>query len=179
MGATSSREVGRTARSFAVGLAAVALVLVAVASMLLWVELRGDDTFDPLGEYAEQDVTAEENADGLPVVAIDDPVEVVGTKCNDSDEPVRITGVLSWQARDPAGAVIEVGRGERVAEPGCIEQTFENLIPPEVRGLIAGQHEAGIPAPVWRISGREVPIDGNGAEGVARTFVTEDFVVVP
>jgi hypothetical protein len=103
-------------------------------------------------------------------------ITVEAVKC--AREQVQVRGVLSWQAMDPPGSVIDVGSGVAERTEGCETFTFENPIPVEVREAIEAQHSAGIVAPVWRMTGIEVPFDGD-REGVPRTWVTENFTVTP
>jgi hypothetical protein len=154
---------------WALGCATVALL--SLAAVVMWAELRVPDRWDPLGDYPVQVVT-----DGDHSIRVDGLVEVEAVKC--AREQVQVRGVLSWQAMDPPGSVIEVGSGTSVREDGCETFRFANPIPTEVRDVIRQQHAAGIAAPVWRITGTETPF-GDTREGVPRTWVTENFEVTP
>jgi hypothetical protein len=156
-----------------------------VASLLLLtyaITTDGSDSeplYDPLGDYPVQIVTAQEILDdGTKAVVLSHAVEVEGVKCNDSSEPVPISGSITWQSVDPRGSVIQTGDGERTAEPGCTTTVFQNSIPLEVQISIQSQHNSGIDRPIWRITGVEYPLDRNGARGEPRRFQTENFVVL-
>lgn len=167
----SPHQVAKAARrgAWAVGVVAVALFVVAAA--IVFAELREPDVWDPLGDYPVQVVDDYDHS-----LRVDDLVAVEATKC--ADERVHVRGVLSWQAMDPPGANITVGSATSVRSEGCETFTFQNPIPVEVRHAIEAQHANGIDAPVWRITGTETPYDGD-REGVPRTWVTENFTVIP
>jgi hypothetical protein len=149
----------------------VSVALFVVAASIVFAELRTPDVWDPLGDYPVQTV-----ADSDHSLRVDGLITVDAVKC--ADEQVHVRGVLSWQAMDPPGSVIETGSGTSVRAEGCETFTFQNPIPREVRDVIEAQHANGIAAPVWRITGTETPFDADRT-GVARTWVTENFVVVP
>jgi len=168
----TSTAVGRVARSThrgAVLAGVLAVALLVLSGVIVWTELREPAPWDPLAQYPPQAVLT-------PEVRLGGMVMVVGTKC--ADEHVTVRGVLSWQAIDPPGAVITVGRGVAEREVGCTRTRYSNPIPPEVEEVIRDQHAAGIVAPVWRITGTETPFDDDRV-GVSRTFTTDNFTVLP
>lgn len=165
----TAHDVTRKARWAGALLISLSVALLALASAVLYAELRTPKAWDPLAAYPTQEILTEQ-------VHVDGVVRSVGVKC--ADEHVEVRGVMSWQAIDPPGANIEVGRGVGVREEGCTRQTFANPIPLEVREVIRAQHAAGIEAPVWRITGIETPFDGV-REGVSRTWTTDNFEVTP
>lgn len=172
MSAVAAHEVGRRARLsvWALGCATVALLTLAV--VVVWAERRQPDLWDPLADYPPVQTVVDRDHS----IRLDGLVEVEATKC--AREQVEVRGVLSWQAMDPPGANIETGSGTSLRERGCESFRFANPIPFEVREVIRAQHASGIEAPVWRITGTEVPFDGE-REGVPRTWVTENFTVTP
>ena len=139
----------------------------------------GEGTYDPLGEYPVQVVEADEILrDGTKAVFITGPVVVEGTKCNDTNEEVEVEGVISWQAVDPPGNIIETGTGRGVRISGCTTQVFQNAIPDAVYDILIRQYERGITAPVWRLTGTDWPIDEHGHRGESRRYKTENFAIV-
>lgn len=151
--------------------AVVAAVAAAVAaSTVTWWLMS--QSFDPLGDYPPQDVIADERH-GVPTVTAADDVHVVGIKCNESDAPVQVAGHAAWQSVDPPGTVITVGEGTAIREPGCERFEFVNPVPPDV---LARTRELGGRV-LWRITGTETPIRGDGIRGVPRTWTTETLAV--
>lgn len=134
-------------------LAGIALTMIVVGALYV---LTGEDPWDPLGDYPVQEVLSVE----------DGHVLVEGTKCNDSNGPVRVRGTFNWQRVSPRGFIVSLGEGVAVREVGCVTQTFDNTIPAEVL-------EVNKPGDVWRLLGTETPI--NGREGVPVTWQTENF----
>lgn len=121
-------------------------------------ELIGD-VYNPLGEYPTQTVI-DVNLNSVDVVAV---------KCNNSDQPVDVTGSLNWQRVDPVGFVFAAGTGVGVREPGCATLEFENTIPSEVK-------RANCTECVWIISGIDTPYKPDtGERGVPRIWQTEEF----
>lgn len=157
------------------------LFVAAVTAFIVW-EFRLSDEFDdydPLGEYPIQIVTPEEILyDGSKAVFLEGDIEVEGTKCNDSEEPVPVVGFVTWRAVDPPGNIIDTGQGRNIREPGCTTIVFQNQIPTEVQIAIQSQHDNGIPDPIWRIEGTEWPLDEDGERGEPRRYSTENFVVL-
>lgn len=152
-------------------LVALSAALLVLAGAVLFAELRTPARWDPLGAYPTQQVTNPRHR-----VHLEGLVRVEATKC--ADEEVQVRGVLSWQAMDPPGANIEVGSGTATRAKGCSTFAFANPVPVEVREVIEAQHAAGIARPVWRVTGTETPFDDN-REGAPRTWVTDNFEVVP
>ena len=179
LGMDNDRKIKRLSRF----LYAAGSVIVAMLFLLSYAHFNDGQSsellFDPLGDYPVQIVTAEEILDdGTKAVFLERDVEVEGTKCNDSEEVVKIVGFISWQAVDPRGAIVETGQGRSESEPGCTTTVFQNQIPIDARLQIQSQHDNGIDQPVWHIEGTEWPLDGDGQRGVPRRFETENFAVL-
>lgn len=165
--------------------------------------------FNPLGDYPVQDFV-----DGYSYVTINGrehlaislsrPFAVRGTKCNDSDRPVTVGGILTWEALDPGeaigrngstfrridangdGEITEDDYGIGIRPPGCSTKTFTNQsVPPEIAEIIRAQHHRGIRYPKWRFGGEETPRAPGDPDnplfftGESRTWVAQNVVVVP
>lgn len=150
---------GRRALTFVLSVVVVSLLAMNITLIYL-VATDDHGQWDPLGPYPVQTV----------VRVTDDAVVIEGTKCNDDDEPVRVSGSYSWQRLSPPGFILQGGTGVELKQPGCITQTFENTIPDAV-------FAADTPGARWRIDGVETPFDGNGSIGVERRFETEVFQI--
>lgn len=139
----------------------VAFTAVAVAAFTFWISAQLNappPPWDPIGEFPVQTV----------LQVTDEFVEIEGTKCY--DEAVQVVGAMSWRSVDPLGTTVEVGNGSVRREVGCLTQTFENSIPPEVRAAV----DRGVTG--WVINGSETPVDDiQGRNGVPRGWTTERF----
>lgn len=134
----------------------------------IW-ELRSiQHEYDPLGEFPEQEVL---NANKQ--VAAGGTAIIKGTKCNDTDERVIISGELRWTAVDPPGTSFLVLAGVGDLPPGCETNVFRNPVPEEVAELAAD----GLV--MWQVIGTNWPIDEDGNRGRPRDFRSEAFEVVP
>lgn len=97
---------------------------------LLWVNLMEDKPYAPLRFINPQEVlSAEVHVGGFVIIR--------GTKCNDLDVPVSMTGTRRWRHLDNGGVfVTENVLGGGVLPPGCTTKTFDNPLPSEaVPGL--------------------------------------------
>lgn len=163
-----------------------------------------DRPYDPFGEFPVQSVVnGDRGPDGYVTVSLSDDagVSVVGKKCIDSEEPVRVTGSSFWSFDDPPGTTIDKGDGSRLYTPGCVYfvEDFPNACPPGSLPASAGRvgnceraffnsftatdglieeiqsyHDRGI-TPLISIKGEETPTAG----GVTQTWETEKFFVSP
>lgn len=129
---------------------------------------------DRVLSYPEQDVTNTLPGIDGPALLVTEDLLVTGRKCVLGDEPVPVIGILSWVSVDPAGSVLEVGRGSTTRKPGeCTDQNFVNPVPPIVeertRDLVTGRTS---PCMTWVITGTEQPNDRHQA---AETWTTEPF----
>lgn len=176
--AESATEVAYRAKRSAWAVAVLAIALLALAGVILFSTLTRPDPFAPLGPYPTQTVDEErDNITHTPFVSLDHPVvHVEGRKCVEGDG-YTIRGTVSWQSVDPRGNSVVTGQGTRDAVDGCTEFRFRNDIPPQVLAIMRAQVRDGL-RPLWRITGVEVPINGDG-EGVPLTWTTEPFRVVP
>ena len=175
---TEAAKVGRQASTAVWALFAVAVALVVVAASLLYIELRTPERWDPLGDYPTQQVLSRVPGVEGPATTAHGTVDVTATKCSNADEPIEIDTELAWRSVDPGGAAWSRGHSQAVRDPGCTSLRFDNPIPPQVRALVAAQHDAGYPAPVWQIVGVETPVRHNGTEGVETRWRTENFTIV-
>lgn len=179
LGMDNDRKIKRLSRF----LYAAGSVIVAMLFLLSYAHFNdgqpSEPLFDPLGDYPVQIVTAEEILDdGTKAAFLEGDVEVEGTKCNDTNEVVEVTGFITWQAIDPPGVIIETGEGRSEYAPGCTTTVFQNQIPIEVAIAIQSQHDNGIDQPIWHIEGIEWPIDAAGDRGKPARFETENFAVL-
>lgn len=122
-----------------------------------------------MGEYpVPQTVTTRVGGIDGPAVRAGGAIEVSGTKCIASPEPVETTGESWWVRQDVAGSdehIIPHISGSRVRQPGCKTQTFVNPLPP---GVTEGR---------WRLEGTEwATREGRRDE---RAWYTETFEVIP
>ena len=140
-----------------------------------------DAPWDPLSEYPEQSVIADDTylwedasaAGGtieVPAVPLG-PVTVIGTKC--ADENVTISGDVAWLPTEPPGTPLGQAHGSLTRGPGCLTRTFVNEPPDDVLAWAQKQLDAGI-TPVLRIAGTDTPTR-NGTSGEPRAWSTEPF----
>lgn len=135
-----------------------------------------EDQWSPLGPYPTQQVDADV-VDGMPTVAVSaGVVKVRGRKCV-TGSGYDIVGSAAWQSIDPRGTIIDAGQGSRPATDGCTSFTFVNTVPGPVAAAVHAQALAGVPAPVWRLTGTERPVDGERV-GAELSWATEPFVLV-
>ena len=160
----------------------VAAVAVFVTSVV-WSNVR-PATFQPL-DYSTQRVVFVDG-DGndvsvprvpgsglVPSVMVGDVVPVIGDVCNSHDEPVKVSGVVTWNRLTPRGLNVEAGRGSNEIEPGCRALgPFENRMPDAVVSDVVATGEPEL----WQISGQVVIDEPNGGEA---SWVTESFWIVP
>jgi len=176
------KDVHHRIRRMAIALYGFGITFIIIVALFLTWEINLSDefdTYDPLGEYPVQIVTAEEILDnGTKAVFLEGDIEVEGTKCNDSSKDVQVVGFITWHAVDPPGTIVDTGVGRNEMEPGCTTTVFQNQIPVEVRIAIQAQHDNGIHEPVWHIQGTEWPLDEDGERGEPRRYETENFIVL-
>lgn len=148
-----------------------------------------DRTWDPLCNYPVQDVINKNATDVYhknpkdkelyPHIKPGDTVNVVAMKCNNTDKPITVRGVRSWQTVPPTvlGTVIEDSHATGIREPGRRTLTYQNPIPSSVivrsRTIL---QTTGKPA-VWILTGNETPVEPDGTEGRTKTWETEPFVI--
>lgn len=136
--------------------------------------------WNPLGEYHVQAVAERVPGVDGPAAVLGAPLHVEGTKCNESGEPVEVTGTLRWQSIDPAGASGGHVTVNAVRSPGCVTRDFLNPVPPDVLRLMraAIMARGGQPV-VWAVTGEDTPLAPDGRRGVPRIWRTENFTIVP
>ena len=161
----------------------LAVLLLGITAGVVGSVLFASDPWAPLGPYPEQDIISDrtvEVSEGagtttvVPLVRSDEDVTVEGVKCN--DEPVTVSGTVSWVSVDPPGTQIRVGEGIRDRTAGCHAFTFHNPVPPSVVARTRTLTDQGY-QPVWRITGTETPQRPDGTTGEALSWTTEPFVV--
>lgn len=158
-------------------LVAAAGILVGVIAWA-WIN-QPAETFDPLGDYPTQIVTSRVAGLGAPSARLGETVNVTGTKCNDTDEPVQVTTTQVWVLSVPAGTQVErTTRGTSTRVPGCTTSDFENPIPPAVAARTEQLLRQGI-RPLWRITGCDTPIAPDGADGERRCYESQNFTLLP
>lgn len=173
---TADHVANKARRSmWAVGVLATGLL--AVAGSILFAAVNRPEPFDPLGPYPQQQVDEPRDNTDTPSVSLANPVvHVNGRKCS-TGTGYQIASYVSWQSIDPRGTSIRTGEGVRDAVDGCQRFRYRNDIPPQVLAIMRRQIDDGL-SPVWRITGTETPINGDG-EGVPLTWTTEPFRVTP
>lgn len=159
----------------AISIVGIGLVLLAIA----WgidTFISANDTFAPLGPYAEQKVTSDRNFGSLPAFLPHEQVMVEGTKC--SDAAIQVFGVVSWIRVEPPGQSLTTSQGSRFAEEGCVTSQYANDIPASVAQVVEEEAARGLDHTTWRISGIETPIDSEtGRNGETAVWMTELFVL--
>lgn len=154
------------------------IILVLLLQSLLVMDHFFGAEWAPLGDYPLQSVESPHaSAAGLPLVFSNEDVTVEATKCNDSPDPVKVYGSVTWRTVDPSGTSIETSSnapGER--EPGCHDFKYANPIPPEVLARTADLEKSGREV-VWKITGYEQPVSDDGSLGVGASCETESFII--
>lgn len=157
--------------------ATLAVCMLLLAAAVMFNAATRPQAFNPLGPYPEQQVDQPRDNTDTPIVRLSQPVvHVNGRKCNEG-AGFDITGTVSWQSIEPRGTSIRTGNGTRTATEGCTRFRYRNDIPDDVLAIMRRQVDDGL-RPLWRITGTETPINGNG-EGVPLTWATEPFRIVP
>jgi hypothetical protein len=197
MASTSVRIIER------LGLVAIAAAIFMVVSIGVYA-LYQNSLWDPLGEYPVQNVTPFPTKGGVRIIDLHDsnPGSIVtesndnstssgvqfyldedihsnGIKCVKPEEDiVQIKGTLYWQSDNPPGRFLKVAEGANDRGPGCQQYDFSNPIPEEVRAEVARLTAEGFTRSEWHLTGTEIPIRGNGEEGVSRTWITTSFTII-
>lgn len=141
--------------------AGVVLTLAVGPSLVVWLT----QPYAPLGNYpVPQAVLSRVPGVEGPAVLHGQPVRVRGLKCNDSAEPVAVTGATYAVREDPRQTVLLM-QGAGVREPGCHAFSYANLLPPEVG---PGR---------WRLEGFEEVVQGSDRQ--RKAWYSEWFEVVP
>lgn len=111
-------------------------------------------------DYPRQTVTSRVRGIDGPAATWDSTVAVVGRKCVIGDEPIDVSGLVSWRSTEPVVTVVEVGSSSATRAPGCEERKFDNEIPESVRRrteqLLAA---VGGRCIHWVITGTETPLN--------------------
>jgi hypothetical protein len=110
-------------------------------------------------DYPQQKVISRLPGLAYAGTTYDRPLEVTGRKCVIGDEPVSVTGILSWSALEPVVSVVEVSRGANVLQPGtCPERRYVNDIPaPVIKRNEELLTAVGGICIQWKITGIETP----------------------
>jgi len=154
------------------------LVALLIVGQLYFLRLSAQpDQYDPLGEYPVQEVMNRLPGVDVPALRLGDTVEVVGTKCNNTNNPVTVEGRSSWVSVEPPGGAYASGEGIGTRDPGCVEKIYQNVIPKEVEERSSVFFEQGKEYVVWRITGVETPADE--PNGVSRSWTTVNFRIYP
>lgn len=170
----------------------VAILGVGSLGTVLWIR---HNQWDPLGDYPLQTIVDPDptpvtipgyslTQSALPTIYLDEQIQSSGVKCvgdvaeGGPDRTVTVTGVLSWVSDEPPGKIIEAGRGGGERGPHCVNYTFLNSIPPQVKAEIRRLGKLGIHESTWHLTGTETPVRADGEKGVPRTWVTTSFRIV-
>lgn len=169
----------------------VAMIVAALAIGATAVTLYQQATrWDPLGQYETQTVIDRLPGMSAPAVRLSGGfVNVTGQKCNNSDEPITVTGTKSWVLIEPPGSIIPDNapastdkNGNRISAPerlpGCTLKDYKNPIPGGVRERVIQLAAEGQYETIWVITGIETPEADNGDVGVARSWATTNFTIV-
>lgn len=153
-----------------VGLIALVIAGLLVAAVIV---RPTSSQYDPLGNYPQQTV------DKL-TYHLNQTVNVTAQKCAKSDG-VMVHGDKSWTAvLSPGIHINEAGGSSALRFKSCgptahtREFHYRNLIPQAVAAIVRQSGPS-----LWRISGTDVPYDSEGRQGVARTWATQTFRLVP
>lgn len=156
--------------------------LIVLLPLLGWALTRTELPPDPFGDYPLQDVQLPEAE--VPVAHGDDPevatllpwvtvldgqIPVEGTKCIEADEPVPVSGTVSWRQVAPVVRTFPTSSGSAIRQPGCETSLFVDDIPPAV----VRAHNEGDGVTVWQVTGTETT-----DEGARQTWATENFAIV-
>ena len=137
------------------------------------------------GDYPEQRVLSRvEGVDGPAIRITDDAVEVFVRKCAGENQKFKVTGFVQWRSVIPGGLAYLPDEQLKddpaaigVIGPGCIENTFLNEIPAQVKVQMRRALSEAKNTPVkWRITGREYAVMDRSQ---TQTWTTEPFLVVP
>lgn len=132
--------------------------------------------YNPLQDSSVQTVTNRVPDYNEPAVHLGDRVDVYGTKCNNSDDQVAVSGEKSWQTVEPHGTTVGYTHGTGLRDPGCTTTHYSNPMPQEVIDETHKLWDLGFTRVVWRITGLEKPTDK--PNGVEKVWVTDNFVIV-
>jgi hypothetical protein len=117
--------------------------------------------WNPLGEYPDQ------------IAKLVKPgfIHVTATKC--AKVSVQVRGSFSFQRLTPTpGIFVLAGNGQSLKPKGCVDLTFDNLTPEEVKRIVRLDGPS-----TWIITGTETPFDGTGKQGVPRSWRTNSFTL--
>lgn len=168
----------------------IAMVVAALAIGATAVTLYQQATkWDPLGVYEVQTVLDRLPGESAPAVLLSSGfVHVTGQKCNNSEDPIIVTGTKSWLLIEPPGSLIPdapalpsksnqpVSTPKRL--PGCTNKDYDNPIPAGVRERVIQLAREGRYSSVWAITGIETPEADNGDKGVQRSWATTNFTII-
>lgn len=130
--------------------------LMLITLLFVWVQLARPFAWTPLSYVNPQQALES-------TVAAGSAIHIRGTKCNDTDQAVSVTGktyLVRLEPRTPA--LVFDGSAARV--PGCMTATWANMIP------------TGTPPGTYRFEGIEVAEDGERMHRGA--WYTESFEVI-
>jgi hypothetical protein len=140
--------------------AKVQVVIIGVLAVALGVQWWAAREVDRL-DYPQQKVISRLPGLAYAGTTYDHPLEVVARKCVIGDEPISVTGILSWSALEPVVSVVEISRGANVLQPGtCPERRYVNNIPEQV--VKRNDELLGAVGGIcirWKITGVETPTD--------------------
>ena len=164
------------------------IVLLLLASVffntLLIVRGFDNNQWDPLADYAVQEVASGQRDDkGIPVVS-DGLVSTIGIKCSkESEGEVAVAGIVFWQTIEPKGTQVLAGEGTSTRYPSSTPEEnwkfqFENKVPQSVKDYATDHYKRTGTVPLWQLTGRETPVR-DGEEGVIGIWKTEPFYIAP
>jgi len=127
-----------------------------LSAAILYALVSHDEPYKPLRNISPQTVLT-------PVVVQGGTLIVEAYKCNDSDEPVSVSGISSWRNLDTREIIIRNINNGAVRDPGCPLLHFENRVPID------------LPPGRYHLEGVETVLEGERVQREA--WRTEEFVV--
>lgn len=180
-------------RKFLSILAGVTIVLaMAMGAFFTGAQVIKSQKWDPLAQYPVQQVVAERESSTplpggenyeedvtIPVYYWNEEVEVEATKCVKVEEDiVQVEGNLAWVSDEPPGRIIDAGTGVGPRGPGCVNYSYRNPIPDNVKAELEELKEQGIEQSEWHLGGTEIPIEEGSREGAPRSWITITFRII-
>lgn len=137
-----------------------AFVVLFAVSLFAAIHALDKPTPNPLSSPSPEQIV-----DKKPFYHTGDVFVTLASKCNNSKEPVRITGRSYWENVELGGPEFTTGNntaGGRDVPPGCMPLQFPHTIP---ANLAPGK---------WRLTGQDCLADGRCTE-----WFSDSFMVVP
>lgn len=157
-------------RTLFVALCAMAVLNIAVVTS----SLAPTDTRDALTGYSEQVAIGTIGDPKDAVIAVGDPVEVTGERCNSSGQVLEVSFSYSWRLEGTHDDVRYPSLSGSLDRPaGCSKRVLQFPMPV---GVVEYAEKVGKDT-VWHIEGLETPIDDEGNLGTIKYWESTPFTV--